>query len=97
MVEENKYPERAKVRVSELNTPFLVERIGNVYQGKYGPTYPLDITLADGTLAVVWVNGDSVTGRQVKDGEVSTDSVYEIVNATSKAGREYRAFRGVTS
>ena len=95
MAETKEYPQRTKVKVNELNAPFLVERIGKAWKGQYGESYPMDVTLADGTLAVVWVNGNSVCGKQVTEGEVESGTAYEVVEAESKSGRSYRAFREV--
>ena len=93
--QKTEYPSRTKVKVSEVTGPFLVERIGREWNGgNFGPSYPLDITLQDGTLAVMWVNGNSVCGRQVKEGEVTANTAYEIFTATAKkSNNEYRAFR----
>ena len=44
---------RNKVKFSELTgQTVLVERIGKAFNGQYGPTFPVDITLPDGTTAV---------------------------------------------
>jgi hypothetical protein len=92
---EQTYPKRTTVKVNDLNGAFLITRIGNRFQTQYGGSYPVEATLADGTEATIFVNEGSVIGRQVKDGEIATQAVYEVVESTSKNGRQYRALRSI--
>lgn len=94
MVEQTR-TERTKVKVNDLNAPFLITRIGNGFTGKYGLSYPVEATLADGTEATIWVNGNSVIGKQVAAKEIATQTVYEVVESTSSNGRQYRALRSI--
>jgi hypothetical protein len=93
---EQTYPERTKVKVNDLKAPFLVTRIGAGFTGKYGLSYPVEAVLSEsGIDAVIWVNGDSVIGKQIKSGEIETQTVYEVVEGTSSNGRQYRVFRSL--
>ena len=88
---------RNKVKFSELTgQTVLVERIGKAFNGQYGPSFPVDITLPDGTAAVTWVSGNSVCGRQITGEEIETNRAYTLIEVPaneSKGGRAYRVLR----
>lgn len=85
---------RPKVKIAEVTGAFLVEKVGKEWAGgQYGPSYPVEVLLSDSTAAVMWVNSNSVCGRQLSDGEIAEGQAYTVESSTSKTGRDYRAFR----
>jgi hypothetical protein len=86
------YEKREKITRDEITGPFYVDRQGSPYDGKFGVTVPLDITLSDGSERTFWANG--LLSTQAQENQLAGLTL-QIVKRTSSNGREYYTFEEV--
>lgn len=92
---QQEYVKREVVRENDLiGVKFLVERVGKSFGGKFGITYPIDVTVEGLGERVYWTSS-KVIAKQIEEADGLEGLTLTIVQKESKSGNTYKALEEV--